>query len=142
MTEKLIVKDQIEINTSKEKVWDVLTNPEYIKQWDEIPENYSGGPLKLGSVIEWEGYSKLIVTTFETNQLIKLNMYLPKVDLDPAKYDVSYKYSLTEENEHTILNIEIGDFSPLPKAKDYYDTSLEWVQTAKLKIKKLSEKIG
>ena len=138
-TEKLIVLDKIEIDASKSKVWEVLTNPDFIKQWDNIPENYSGGHLKLASSIEWEGYSKLTVTELDTNNKLRLNMYLPKVDLDPSAYDVSYFYTLAEGNNQTILCFEVGDFSPLPKANDYYDATLEWVQTAKQKIKELSE---
>lgn len=138
-TETLIVKDKIEINASKEKVWDVLTNPDFIKQWDDIPENYSGGHLQLNSVIEWEGYSKMTVTEFDKPNKLKMNLYLPKVDLEPTKYDTNYVYFLREINGKTVLSFEIGDYSQLPKAKDYYDASLEWVQTAKQKIKTLSE---
>jgi hypothetical protein len=138
-TEKLIVKDQIEINTSKEKVWEVLTNPEFIKQWDDIPENYAGGHLTIGSVIEWEGHSKLTVTQLDKSNSLTLKMYLPKVNLAPTAYDVKYRYALAEVNRGIILSFEIGDFSQLPKSKDYYDATLEWVQTAKLKIKELAE---
>ena len=81
-TEKLIVKDQIEINASKEKVWEVLTNPDFIRQWDDIPENYSGGHLQLNSVIEWEGYSKITVIEFDKPNKLKMNLYLPKVELE------------------------------------------------------------
>ncbi|MDL5511131.1 SRPBCC domain-containing protein [Arenibacter sp. M-2] len=139
-TEKLIVKDQTEINASKEKVWEVLTNPDFIRKWDDIPENYPGGYLKLGSIIEWEGYSKMTVTEFNKPSKLKMNLYLPKVELAPSAYDVNYTYFLNEENGKTTLRFEIGDFSPLPKAKDYYDASLEWVETAKKKIKELAEK--
>ena len=138
-TEKLIVKDQIEINASNEKVWEVLTNPDFIKQWDDIPENYSGGHLRLGSVIDWEGYSKLTVTEFEKPNRLKMNLFLPKVELEATEYDANYIYILTEKSGTTILGFEIGDYSKLPKAKDYYEASLEWVQIAKQKIKELSE---
>ena len=138
-TEKLIVKDQIEIKASKEKVWEVLTNPDFIKQWDDLPENYPGGHLKLGSVIEWDGYSKMTVTEFDKTNKLKMNLYLPKVELEPTEYDTNYIYTLTEKSENTFLSFEIGDYSKLPKGKDYYEASLEWVQTAKQKIKDLSE---
>lgn len=139
VTEKLIVKDQIEINAAKEKVWEVLTNPDFIKQWDDIPENYTGGNLKVGSVIEWEGYSILKVTVFDEPNKLKMNLYLPKIELEPTQYDTNYIYLLTEKKGKTVLTFEIGDFSKLPKAKDYYDASLEWVQSAKQKIIELSE---
>lgn len=134
-----IVKDQIKINASKEKVWEVLINPDFIKQWDDIPENYSGGHLKSGSSIEWEGYSKLTVAEIDTENKLVLKMYLPQVNLDPSAYDVSYTYTLTGNNDQTNLSFEIGDFAQLPKAKDYYDATLEWVQTAKQKIKEFAE---
>jgi len=136
----LIVKDQIQINASKDKVWEVVTNPEFIKQWDDIPENYSGGPLKLNSILEWERHSKLTVTEFEKNHTLKMKLYLPKVDLDISKYDVNYSYVLTGNDNTTILNFEIGDFLPLPDSQNYFDTSLEWIKAAKQKIKELSEK--
>ncbi|HEY5825371.1 MAG TPA: SRPBCC domain-containing protein [Cyclobacteriaceae bacterium] len=135
----VIVKDQIEINASREEVWEVLTNPDFIKQWDELPENYSGEPLKLNSVIEWEGYSRLIVTEFVPASKLKLSMFLPRVALDASKYDVSYQYSLSGEDSSAVLAFEIGDFSTLPNAQDYYDASLTFVQTAKEKIKELAE---
>lgn len=138
-TKTLIVKDLIEINASKEKVWEVLTNPDFIKQWDDIPENYPGGHLQLNSVIEWEGYSKMTVTEFDKPNKLKMNLYLPKVELEAAQYDANYIYILTEKSGKTILSFEIGDYSTLPKAKDYYDASLEWVETTKHKIKDLSE---
>jgi uncharacterized protein YndB with AHSA1/START domain len=117
MTEKLIVKDKIEINATKHDVWEVLTNPDYIKQWDDIPENYSGGHLQTNSVIEWEGYSRMTVTEFDKPNMLKLNLYPSKVDLAPSLYDASHTYSLVEKNGTTTLNFLIGDFSSLPNEK-------------------------
>ncbi|HTF03971.1 MAG TPA: SRPBCC domain-containing protein [Bacteroidia bacterium] len=133
------ITDHIQIAAPKEKVWEVLTTPEFMKQWDELPENYSGGNLQLNSTIEWEGYSKLTVTDFKENEILKLNMYLPKLSLDPSQYDVSYTYRLTESNGITTLNFEIGDFSPLPDPQNYMDATLEFVHGAKEKIKELAE---
>ncbi|TGL22766.1 hypothetical protein EHQ47_08395 [Leptospira bourretii] len=134
----LKVVDQIFVNASKDKVWEILTNPKFIKEWDNIPENYSGGSLTLNTVIEWEGYAKMVVTEFDELKTLKLNLYLPKANLDPSEYDVSYKYFLST-NEDTVLKFEIGDFSPLPNSQDYYDSTVEWLNTAKVKIKELAE---
>ena len=142
MADKLIVTDQITINAPTQRVWEVLTDPAFIKQWDEMPENYSGGVLKMGSVIDWEGYSKLTVTEFEPGKVLKMNMFLPKVALSPSQYDVSYKYSLTDNDGITTLDFEFGDFSPLPKAQNYYDTTQEFVEMSKEKIKELAEGMG
>lgn len=142
MADTFIVMDQIQIQASVEKVWEVLTNPEYIRQWDDLPENYNGGNLQLNSVIDWEGHSILTVTQLEKNRFLKINMVLPKVPLDPSQYDVSYKYTLTGNEHQTNLSFEIGDFAPLPKPQDYLDATLEFLQTAKEKIKDLAEALN
>lgn len=134
----LKVADQISINAPIHKVWDILTNPQFIKEWDDIPENYSGGLLRLNTVLEWEGHAKMVVTEFDELKTLKLNLFLPKVKLDPSDYDVSYQYTLTK-NGDIVLKFEIGDFSPLPNAQDYYESTIEWLNTAKVKIKELAE---
>lgn len=137
--DSLIITDQISINASEEKVWEVLTNPEYIKLWDEIPDNYQGGNLMLGSEINWEGYSKLVVTGIEDKKWLKLNLLLPNIDIDPKNYDVSYQYKLMKTGNSTLLEFEIGNFAPLPNGELYYSTSASWLTDAKEVIKKLAE---
>lgn len=48
-------------------------------------------------------------------------------------------YSLQTQGDKTLLTFEIGDFSPLPDAQDYREKTVELVNTAKEKIKLLSE---
>jgi uncharacterized protein YndB with AHSA1/START domain len=139
MASKRIVKDQIEINASRDKVWEVLTRPDYIQVWDDLPENYSGGPLQLDSVVDWEGYSTMTVTEFDRPTYLKLNWLPVNVEGTPADFDTAYRYTLSEKSGKTILRFEVGDFSSLPKGEDYYRATLEWLQTAKVKIKELSE---
>ncbi|MDR8393900.1 hypothetical protein NC796_22290 [Aliifodinibius sp. S!AR15-10] len=141
MDKELIVRDRIKINSTVENVWEVLTKSKYYKQWDDLPENFSEDSLRLGSIIEWEGYSRMKVTKFEVYKHLEMELYLPKVELDSTDYDISYVYSLTPLNRNTLLTIEIGDFSPLPKGKDYFDATIEFVQSSKQKIKDLSEGI-
>lgn len=141
MDNKLIVTDQIEIKAPKEIVWDVLTETKFYKQWDDLPENFSDDRLKLGSVIDWGEYSKITVRTFKPAEHLDLKLYLPKVELSENEYDVSYSFTLTSKNDHTLLTIKIGDFSPLPNANDYYKASIEFAETAKQKIKELSENL-
>lgn len=133
------ISAHIIIHASPEKVWEVLTQPDYIHQWDDVPESYAGGQLALGSVLEWEGYSRLTVTTCQPCQELALKMYLPRVPLDPLAYDVQYRYSLTDKQDHTVLHIEVGDFAPLPNAESYLDATQEWIKTAGMKIKELAE---
>ena len=87
MQQKLIVTDQIKIAAPAEKVWEILTNPFYMRQWEEMPENFGEAHLQPGSTIEWEGFSRLTVTDFEPCKKLVLDVYLPTVELDPAAYD-------------------------------------------------------
>jgi uncharacterized protein YndB with AHSA1/START domain len=40
MSQQLIVKCNVTINTPASKVWEVLVKPQFIKQWDELPEEF------------------------------------------------------------------------------------------------------
>lgn len=142
MGNKLIVTDQIEINASRERIWDVLTETKYYKQWDDLPENFTDEKLNLGSVIDWGEYSKLTVRTFKPAEHLELKLVLPKVELSENDYDVSYSFALTSKNDNSFLTIKIGDFSPLPNANDYYKASIEFAKAAKQKIKDLSENLA
>ncbi|MCE7057703.1 SRPBCC domain-containing protein [Algoriphagus sp. AGSA1] len=137
--ENAIVKDQIEINAPIEKVWDVLTKAEYYRQWDDLPESFAGEELVKGDVLEWEGFSRMTVVECKKHEELKMKLFLPKVNLDPSKYDITYSYYLSGQGDKTQLNFSIGDFSPLPDAKSYYDATIGFLNTAKEKIKTLAE---
>lgn len=141
MSTPSIVSHSVIINAPAERVWKVLTTAEYIRQWDEVPEDFKEETVTLGSVIEWTGYSKMTVTAFEPLYKLKFSLFLPKVELPPENYDVSYVYELKTSQGETILLITIGDFSPLPKAEDYYQASVEFAETSARKIKELSESL-
>lgn len=136
---KYKVTDQVLVNAPKEKVWKLITNPIYIRLWDELPENYVGGNFQLHSVIEWQGHSKLTVTEYIEFKQLRLSLYLPKVDIDPLKYTISYNYVLTDYKGATFLKFEIGEFSPLPNAQKYLESALEFIIKSKEKIKQLAE---
>lgn len=140
MNSKFIITDQIEIDAPAEKVWQVLTKAEYYRQWDDLPVDFTAKELKLGDSIEWEGYSRLTVTDWEVNKKLRMSLFLPRLDMNPNAYDVTYAYYLDDREDGTRLTIEIGDFSPLPDAQSYVDNTLEFVEVAKGKIKALAEK--
>ena len=139
MENETTVKDQIEINASIDKVWDVLTQTKYYKEWDDLPENFLAEKFSKGDVIEWVGYLRMTVVELKRNEVLKMKLFLPKVNLDPSKYDISYSFYLSGQCGKTQLNFIIGDFSPLPDAKSYYDATIEFVNLAKDKIKALAE---
>ena len=137
--EKLITNDTITINASASKVWEVLTTPGYIRQWDDVPESFTDSQLKQGSVLHWAGYSKLTVTRFEPNRLLKMNMYVEKWERPESEFDVAYTFRLKEDGHTTSLTISIGDFASAPGGQELYDTSVEFGRTAAEKIKALAE---
>ncbi len=141
MANQLIVNKEVVIYANPKNVWEVLTNSIYILQWDDLPDSFLGDKLELGSVLDWDGYSRLTVTEYIEMQSLRLNMYLPKLNINPSEYDINYLYRLKEEGETTILTITIGDFYNLPNADLLFSSTNEFADSSIKKIKELAEAI-
>lgn len=139
MAQELTVSKKIIIEAPVAKVWEVLIAPKYIRQWDDLPNDFEDYYLEHGKVIDWSGMTRLTVTGYEPNKLLILSLYVSKWEQPPSHYDIGYRYRLAEEVDKTLLELEIGDFSVLPDGKDYYASSEEFAETALEKIKNLSE---
>lgn len=140
----LTVKNQIEINSTVSKVWEVLTMPKFIRQWDELPEDFNDDlALSKGTEVMWHQpngqFTKLTVTELVQNKFLKINLYGSKWDMPENAYDIAYNYNLADMGGQTKLEIEIGDFAVLPNGGDYYSASVDFGQTAIKKIKEISE---
>ncbi len=142
MNPQLIVKNSVKILAPASRVWKVLTIPEYIRQWDNLPDDFGDAPLNMLSKIEWPGTTSLTVTEFEPNQLLKLTLYSENWELPASNYDIAYSYRIVEEEDHVRLEIEIGDFAILSNGKDYFGNSVEFAASAMEKIKELVEGLG
>jgi uncharacterized protein YndB with AHSA1/START domain len=132
------VTGKVLIPTSRENVWEVLTNPVFIKQWDDVPEAYQGGRLTEGSILEWEGHVKMTVTSLKEKEELQFHMFIPKLRLAPDQYRIFYTYRLSEQDGQTELSFEIGDFASLPDPQSYYKATLDFVASAREKIRALS----
>jgi len=115
----------------------------FIRQWDELPEDHDDQAfLEVGSLILWNQpngqLTKLTVTRCETNKLLKINLYNSSWPLPESAYDIAYLYTLHQQYG-TSLEIGIGDFSVLSEGEKYYKASLEFGETAAVKIKSLAE---
>ncbi|MGG7661728.1 SRPBCC family protein [Dyadobacter sp. BHUBP1] len=139
MAQELTVSKKITIEAPVAKVWEVLIAPKYIRQWDDLPNDFEDYYLEYGKVIDWSGMTRLTVTGYEPNKLLIFSLYVSKWEHPPSYYDIAYRYRLAEEGETTLLELEIGDFSVLPDGKDYYASSEEFAEMALEKIKNLSE---
>lgn len=139
MTSQLTVDKRIEISAPVSKVWEILIAPKYIRQWDELPQDFEDYYLEKGRTIEWSGSSKLTVTECEPHKLLRLSIYVLKWELPPSNYDIAYTYSLNEMDGACVLNVQIGDFSILPDGENYFGKAQEFAEKALQKIKNLSE---
>jgi uncharacterized protein YndB with AHSA1/START domain len=108
----------IKIEASAQKVWDALTKPEFVKQWQYgsslITDWKVGNEIRF--ISEWDG--KVFeqwgrVLEIRHNKLIKYNLFAPRPDLEdkPENYFV-ISYILTDENDHTKLEIIKEDNRP------------------------------
>ncbi len=139
MAQELIVRKKVTIEAPAAKVWEVLIAPKYIRQWDDLPNDFEDYYLELGRVIDWTGMTRLTVTGYEPNELLAFSLYVSKWEQPPSQFDINYTYRLASDEAGTLLTLEIGDFSVLPDGKDYYASSVEFADTALEKIKSLSE---
>ncbi|MCR5862223.1 SRPBCC domain-containing protein [Flavobacterium sp. J372] len=142
MSKSLIVKHSTRIDAPLNRVWEVLTKPQYIRQWDELPEDFGDYEISPATIIEWPGYSKLSVVEFELNKKLRYSLYVPAWN-DESITNIGYTYTLSvDDNGYTWLTVEIGDFAILNEGDKYYDESFTFGQTASQKIKELAESHG
>jgi uncharacterized protein YndB with AHSA1/START domain len=108
----------IKIKASVQRVWDILTKPEFVKLWQYGSELLTD--WKVGSDIrfktQWEG--KIFeqwgtVLEVRQNELIKYSLFAPRPDLEdkPENYFVM-NYILTADSGQTILEIIQNDNRP------------------------------
>ena len=106
------------INSTKQKVWDTLTKPELVKQWQygsDLLTSWTIGD-KIEFETEWEG--KIFkqwgtVLTFIPTDNLSYNLFAPRPDLEdkPENYFVM-SYKLTDIDGKTKLEIIQEDNRP------------------------------
>jgi uncharacterized protein YndB with AHSA1/START domain len=108
----------IVLNAPAEKVWDTLTKPDLVKQWqygsDLITDWKVGSEIRFRN--EWEGQVfEQWGTILEVvpNQKIKYSLFFPRPELEdkPENYFIM-SYVLSEENQKTRLEIIQEDNRP------------------------------
>lgn len=88
--------------------------PEYIRQWDDLPESFEVASLVTGSVLEWPGSARLTVAVFSPYSRLRLAYQNPKWDsnIDGIAYD--YDYELRESSGGSLLIASVGDWAKAP----------------------------
>lgn len=143
MEKKLMVQDNVQINTTPTNVWEVLTNPKYVAIWDELPEDYPTTHMTTGSKVIWDtpnGDQSIttIIKALKEKELV-IDLHGTGWQKKPQQGEVAYHFYIEENNDHILLSIEIGDFSLIENGQMYYDASVEFAEEAKQTIKDLSE---
>jgi uncharacterized protein YndB with AHSA1/START domain len=145
MSKELTVHTEILIDASTANVWEILVNPKYVAQWDELPEGYPKERMTTGSKVVWDlpngeqSITKLIKAE-EENELV-IALYGTGWELKPDEGDVAYHYNLRAEGDKTLLEIKIGDFSLIKDGQMYYEASVEFADISKTIIKELAESL-
>lgn len=135
----LVAEGRIQISSPVSRVWEVIVTPEYIRQWDDVPEHFTAPSLVAGSVLEWPGSARLAVTVLTPHSRLRLAYHNPTWD---SHVDgIAYDYEMHESSAGSLLIARVGDWAKAPdgRAQDYYQASVEFVHSALAKIKELAE---
>ncbi len=106
---------KISINAPAARVWEALTNPELVKQWqygsDVITDWQKGSSIVYRN--EWEGTvfeQKGTILAIEPEKLVTYSLFAPRPDLEdkPENY-FTMSYALEEANGQTTLIITQED---------------------------------
>ena len=144
MNNSHIAEREIIINAPVEKIWQVLTDTAYIKQWDDVPESFREDHLSPGSKLQWDlgdGHqSSITVTAFEPQEYLKTSLYVTRWPSPPSAYDIAYHYRIVKRGSDILLKITVGDFEALGEnAANYVEASEVFVKDGGDKIKALAE---
>lgn len=138
--QRFTTEASIEINAPVSKVWEVITRPDYIRQWDDVPDGFQEPSLVMASVLEWPGSARLTVSVCEPKARLRLDYQHPEWPM-PVE-GIAYDYELRAMAEGACnLIIRVGDWARAPdgRAQDYHQASIEFVQAALATIRDLAE---
>ncbi|MBA3665586.1 MAG: SRPBCC domain-containing protein [Bacteroidetes bacterium] len=124
----LLITNTILINSSPEKVWDALTNPEQTKKYMFGCETVSA--WKPGSTLDWKGTyegKEMIFVTGKINEItpdkfLSYTTFDPNSSMEniPANH-LTVTYSLKAENNNTLLTVTQGDYSLVAEGERRYN---------------------
>lgn len=148
MNKTMIIKEEIDFDFSKKKVWDLLTNPEITKQYMYGCEVLS--EWKVGSSIIWKGitedgaeviYVKGEIVEIEKEKKVTFTMFDPNKGMeDKLENYVNLTYELQKLKSGTKLILTQGDFSKAENGKKRYEeASKGWKMVLPIMKKVISE---
>ena len=148
MSTPLIVKSSVAINATPERVWDALINPEQTKKYMFGCETVSD--WKPGSALLWKGnyegkemvFVKGNIVNIEPEKLLAYTTMDPNSEIPdiPENY-LTVTYTLSSQNEQTVLTVTQGDYATVGDGEKRYRESADgggW-DPMLVEIKKLLE---
>lgn len=131
--EIMIIEKEVQFDATKEKVWNLLTNPAITKEYMFGCEVISD--WKVGDSIIWKGqtedgkeiiYVKGSIIEVKQGRKVTFTMFDPNMQLDdiPENY-LNLTYELKEKGSITILKLTQGNFASVDDGKKRYEESLK-----------------
>ncbi len=131
--EIMMIAKEVQFNVSKEKVWELLTNPALTKEYMYGCEVIS--EWQVGKPIFWKGqtedgkeiiYVKGKILEYIEGQKVTFTMFDPNLKLDdiPENY-LNLTYELKGDNNTTTFRLTQGNFASVANGKKRYDESLK-----------------
>lgn len=116
--EEEIIRKEVGVNASAEKVWDVFVNTDKIRQWGTafLEGTYVESEFKLGAELLWktpdgEAMVRGAITELEAPKTLKVSFYDDVANTEPGLGQYYERYSVKETAGQTVIAIESG---PLP----------------------------
>jgi uncharacterized protein YndB with AHSA1/START domain len=141
MVQTWIAKSTITIYAQADKVWDAITNPEFIKQYlygaQVVTDWKEGSPIVYKGNYQGKAYEdKGSVLKVETQKLLVITHWSPLSGTPdrPENYH-TVRYSLARENDRTHLTITQDNNS----SKEEQQQNANFWKTALKSIKKMLE---
>jgi uncharacterized protein YndB with AHSA1/START domain len=145
---QLVFEDSIEVDAPADRVWDVLTNPEFTKQYmfgcETISDWREGSPLIWKGAKDDKVYVKGEIQSIEPNKRLQYTSFDPNApDHDERHPNYStVTEELSESDGRTILRVLDGDFAKVKDGEARYErTSGGWKQVLPL-LKRTAEQAG
>ena len=144
----LIVDQSIKIKAPTNKVWDVLTKPEFTNQWTKYFGDFHGkleSDWKLGSPVLWTENDGHVVVEGEVSavyagKMLRFTVFDSQMPRPMTSETDGITYTLVGNNGDTLLSVRQGDFGSLVNGKAYYDATVDTWNKVLPKVKELAEK--
>lgn len=141
--EKKTLKRSLKLNAPAPRVWEIVSDPELIKQWASAfgHGTHADSDWKVGSEIAWKDMggnvgAKGIIKKMEPEKELRVDFFDDVKMTDPEQLgDYSEIYSITTEGDNTTLEISAG-----PLDEKYFTGFVPMWDRAMENIKKLAEK--